>query len=137
VERAKAVFTAIGDALKDAFKSAFNFIADIWNRTVGQLQFDIPGWVPVIGGNTFGVPKIPMLAEGGLVTGPQLAMIGEAGPELVVPLDRVGQMGGGDTYNVTVNMPAGATGQQVVDALRQYARRSGRAPIATSAAVRR
>jgi hypothetical protein len=29
------------------------------------------------------------LAEGGLVTGPTRALIGEAGPELVIPLDKV------------------------------------------------
>lgn len=137
VEAAKIVFEAIGTALMDAFKAAFNFIARIWNDTVGQLQFDIPSWVPIIGGNTFGVPKIPMLAEGGLVTGPQLAMIGEAGPELVVPLDRVSEMGGGGTYNITINMPAGANGDAVVRAIQQHARRTGRTPIATTNTVRR
>jgi hypothetical protein len=34
-------------------------------------------------------------AKGGVVTGPTLGMIGEAGPEAVVPLDRLGEMRGG------------------------------------------
>lgn len=139
IEGAKIVFSAIGEALEDAFKAAFNFIARAWNDTVGKLQFDIPSWVPIIGGNKFGVPKIPMLAEGGLVTGPQMAIVGEAGPELIVPLDRVKEMGGGggDVYNVTVNMPAGSNGDQVVRAIQQYARRTGRTPIATTSKVRK
>lgn len=37
--------------------------------------------------------KVPAMAEGGIVTGPTLALIGEAGPEAVVPLDRLGGMG--------------------------------------------
>lgn len=37
------------------------------------------------------------LAEGGLVTKPALAMVGEKGPELVVPLDKLGMIGAGGT----------------------------------------
>ncbi len=38
---------------------------------------------------------LPEFATGGLVTSATLALIGEAGPEAVVPLDRLGGMGGG------------------------------------------
>jgi hypothetical protein len=42
------------------------------------------------------MPNIPMLAEGGVVTSPTLAMIGEGGQsEAVIPLDRLGEFGGG------------------------------------------
>lgn len=42
------------------------------------------------------MPNIPMLAEGGIVTSPTLAMIGEGGQsEAVIPLDRLGEFGGG------------------------------------------
>ena len=44
------------------------------------------------GGSERGV-GIPALAKGGIVTGPTLALIGEAGPEAVVPLDKLGGMG--------------------------------------------
>ena len=36
---------------------------------------------------------VPAMAKGGIVTGPTLALIGEAGPEAVVPLDKLGGMG--------------------------------------------
>lgn len=38
---------------------------------------------------------IPAMASGGVVLGPTLALVGEKGPEAVVPLDRMGNMGGG------------------------------------------
>jgi len=71
---------------------------------------------------------IPALADGGIVTGPTLALIGEAGPEAVVPLDRMGGMGGGDV-NIYVQ---GADPNAVVDALRTYMFRNGSVPIRVS-----
>jgi len=45
---------------------------------------------------------IPMMAEGGIVTGPTLAMVGEGGgPEAVIPLDRLNSFMGGGNINVT------------------------------------
>ncbi len=113
------------DAVYSAFKTVFNGVASIWNNTVGKLSFKVPGWVPVIGGKGFDVPDIPMLAEGGIVTGPTLAMIGEAGPEAVIPLDRGGLMGSGTTINVTVTS---ADPNAVVAALQQYVRLNNRLP---------
>lgn len=121
------------DGIKEAFRTAINWIIGKWNA----LEFTVPGFSAFgksFGGFTIGVPDITPLADGGLVTGPTLALVGEAGPELVVPLDRAGAMG--NTYNVTVNMPAGADGQSVLDALRQVARRQGSVPIPVSGAVR-
>ena len=49
-----------------------------------------------------GMMGIPMLAEGGIVTGPTLAMVGEGGgPEAVIPLDRLNSFMGGGNINVT------------------------------------
>jgi len=118
----------------NAFKTVFNGVASLWNNTIGKLSFKVPSWVPVIGGKGFSVPNIPLLAQGGIVTGPTLAMIGEAGPEAVIPLDRAGMMGGN---NITINMPVGSNGDDVVRALQRYARFNGNVPVATTTAVRR
>jgi ElaB/YqjD/DUF883 family membrane-anchored ribosome-binding protein len=68
---------------------------------------------------------IPKLAEGGIVNSPTLALIGEAGPEAVVPLDRM-QSGGGITINVTGGLATSAEiGESVVNALRAYSRSAG------------
>jgi len=110
------------------FKTVFNGIASIWNNTVGKISFEIPKWVPSIGGKGFDMPTIPMLANGGIVTSPTLAMIGERGPEAVIPLSGPNAGGGmgGNTININVN---GADPQAVVDALRRYQRMNGFVPI--------
>jgi phage-related minor tail protein len=69
-----------------------------------------------------------MMANGGIVTSPTLAVIGEAGPEAVVPLDRMGSIGGN---NVTINVNGGDP-QAVVDALRRYMYQNGTIPIRVS-----
>ena len=75
-----------------------------------------------------------MFADGGIVTGPTLGIVGEAGPEAVIPLDQLGRFGGG--MNVTINMPAGSNGDDVVQALQNYSRRNGAAPIPVTANAR-
>ena len=70
--------------------------------------------------------KLPRLAEGGITTGPTIAMIGERGPEAVIPLDRLGKMGQGNTINITVTS---ADPNAVVAALQQYIRDRGALPI--------
>jgi hypothetical protein len=73
------------------------------------------------------------LAEGGIVLprpGGTMATIGEAGQaEAVIPLDRLGDFGGGSTYNITVQAGIGtdgaAVGEQIVNAIRKYERTSG------------
>jgi hypothetical protein len=115
------------NTLLSTVKAVFNGIARIWNSTVGKLSFKIPDWVPGIGGNGFSMPDIPMLANGGIVTSPTLALIGEAGPEAVIPLSRMGNMGG--NMNITVNAGLVSTpdqiGQQIIEAIQRAQRRSG------------
>jgi hypothetical protein len=75
---------------------------------------------------------VPRMAEGGIVTAPTLALIGEAGPEVVVPLDRMAT-GGGVTINVTGGLATSAEiGESVVNALRAYSRSAG--PLALNIA---
>ena len=53
--------------ITDAFRGAINALIDIWNR----LHFTLPkisAFGHSIGGGTIGVPSIPHLAEGGLMT---------------------------------------------------------------------
>lgn len=90
--------------------------------------------LPKLGGSTAPAPgrmNIPRLAEGGIVTSPTLALIGEGnGPEAVIPLDRLGAMGGGITVNVNGGLATSAEiGQAVVNAIRAYNRSAGPANI--------
>jgi len=108
-------------------KTIFNGIATIWNNTFGKLSFNIPSWVPGIGGKGFDVPNIPMMANGGIVTSPTLAMIGEAGPEAVIPLSKMGGVGGGMTIVVQAGLVStpDQIGQDIIQAIQKAQRRSG------------
>ena len=76
--------------------------------------------------------NLPRMAEGGIVSSPTLALIGEAGPEAVVPLDRM-QTGGGITINVAGGLATSAEiGESVVNALRAYSRSAGPLQIAVA-----
>ena len=136
VKGGKLVFdglTTYFTGLYNAFKTLFNGIAKLWNGTVGKLAFNIPSWVPVIGGKGFAVPEIPMLADGGIVTGPTLAMIGERGPEAVIPLS--GRGGGMGNYTININGGLGSSaeiGTAVVNAIRAFNRQNGPANIAVA-----
>jgi hypothetical protein len=83
-------------------------------------------------GDGFTSFNVPMMADGGIVKaspGGTLALIGEGGQdEAVIPLDRMGSMGGGDV-NIYVQ---GADPNAVVDALRTYMFRNGSVPIRVS-----
>lgn len=78
-----------------AGKGAINGLVAAANAMIGginNLSFSVPDWVPGIGGKSvgFSIPKIPMLAEGGITTGATLAMIGEgAEQEAVLPLSKL------------------------------------------------
>lgn len=101
----KSFVLGVWDAIVSGIKGAINAVIKSINSMIAglnKISIKVPGWVPGMGGKSWGIsiPKIPMLAEGGIVTKPTLAMIGEAGPEAVVPLGRGNKTGGtGNTYN--------------------------------------
>lgn len=71
--------------------SGINFMI----RALNRLSFDVPKWVPVIGGNKFGFNlreishvSLPRLATGGVVDTGQMFIAREAGPELVGSVGR-------------------------------------------------
>jgi TP901 family phage tail tape measure protein len=125
------------ERVKDVVKGAINFIIRGWNRLSFTLpSVDVP-FFGKVGGATIGVPQIPELAAGGLVTGPTLALVGEAGPELVLPLTgRHAQQAGVGASNIYLTVNAGMgtngaeVGRQIVDALKAYERRNGSVYVA-------
>ena len=91
--------------LKNNWKKIWNAMGTIVGRVVNfiikalnKISFEIPKWVPGIGGKGFGINiplvNIPKLGHGAIVTRPTLALIGESGPEAVVPLSGGRGMGG-------------------------------------------
>jgi hypothetical protein len=63
----------------------------------------------------YGFTTLTGLAEGGLVTRPTLVAAGEKGAEAIIPLDRLGGMGGGSQVNTTINVTVNSDGSTKVD----------------------
>ena len=83
--------------IKDPINAVIGFIEKALNWVIGKLNtlsWDIPNWVPLIGGKKFGFNmkevSIPRLAQGGIVNNPGRGVpviAGEAGAEAVLPLE--------------------------------------------------
>jgi hypothetical protein len=116
----------------------FEFVANSWVKATNIIirginlvkpGKDIPSIDPISIGRmgeesmSGGRLAVPALAQGGIVTSPTLALIGEAGPEAVVPLSKMGQMGSNIQVTVTSADP-----RAVVDALVRYSRQNGALP---------
>ena len=85
------VFGGLWDGLVAIVKAPINAVIGLINKAIGALNsisVTIPDWVPIVGGNTFGIdiPTIPMLASGGFTDGVSIA--GEAGMEAVISFDK-------------------------------------------------
>jgi phage-related protein len=109
------VFSGVASAITGPFRTAFNFIADAWNSTIGGFGVDVPN-IPGLpfGGQRIAFPTMPTFNKGGIVPGipgdPQMAIL-HAG-EMVLRRSEVDQYRrdrqntsttrGGDVY-VTVN----------------------------------
>lgn len=85
------IFTSLKDTVGNVFqamvgvvKAPINAIIDLINGMINGLNglsFDIPDWIPGIGGKKFGlnIPNIPKLAQGGYLkaNSPRLAVVGD------------------------------------------------------------
>lgn len=114
LEGMRSIFSNVFESLIGIVKRPVNVIIGIINglisgvtsglntviRGLNKLSFDVPSWVPGIGGKKFGFnlremtpARIPMLAQGGYVkpNTPQLAMIGDNRHqgEVVAPEDKL------------------------------------------------
>mgnify|MGYP002795668527 CR=1 FL=1 len=90
IDGIKELFSTGFSALAGIVKAPINAVISIINGAIGGINsvgFDVPDWVPFIGGKSFSVdiPTIPMLAKGGFTKGVSIA--GEAGTEAVISFD--------------------------------------------------
>jgi hypothetical protein len=112
----KAKFLDIFEKIRDGLKIPINAIISFINGLVGgvtsglnamiralnKLSFDVPDWVPIIGGETFGfnlkeltAPQIPLLAQGAVIepNKPFPAILGDqkTGTNIEAPLETIKQ----------------------------------------------
>jgi phage-related protein len=100
-EGIKGFFTNAFTAIGGIIKAPINGVIGVINKAIGAINgisVSIPSWVPLVGGQTFGVniPLIPTLAKGATIlprTGGTLALLAEAGKaETVVDTGGVNRM---------------------------------------------
>lgn len=103
------------EGIKSTVKSSVNFIISAINSVIRAAN-NVAQSVPGVGRFLPSIPEIPMLAKGGIVTRPTLAMVGEAGPEAVIPLNKMESMG---TGNITVIVNGDVSGQDLIDKVSQ------------------
>ena len=96
-EGVKEIFSGVFNALLTIAKAPLNLLIGLVNglidglnfliRGINKIGFDVPDWVPLIGGKKFGfnlkeIGKIAYLAQGGILQAGS-AFVGERGPELL------------------------------------------------------
>lgn len=121
-ETIKSKFTdlavSVGDAISGAVRSGINGVISMIENTINGAIRLINGAIglinkiPGVSIGTLGELSLPRLAKGGVLYGAQTVIAGEAGPEAIIPLDRLfrqmdkmaetiaGTGGGGVTVNV-------------------------------------
>lgn len=101
----KGIWDAMPDFIKTPIRTIVGFINSMINavesgvncviRALNAMSFDVPDWIPGIGGETFGfdlnkisLPRIPQLARGGVLEKGQVGLLEGSGSEAVVPLEK-------------------------------------------------
>lgn len=108
------IFGAISSVIGGAAGAASGGAAAFNNGAISQL----PSGANLIPPS---LPRIPLLATGGIVTRPTLAMFGEKGPEAVIPLGRLGnsQPGLQVNYNIDARGADPGAEERIRQALRE------------------
>lgn len=131
---ANAVWTGMGKGLKAIINGWIDLFEGFVNGAIKGFNAILEGlnWIGKYGPIKFSIgliPKvnIPQLADGGIVLpspGGSLVNVAEAGKaEAVIPLDRLGDFGGGQTVNVYVTQAV--TAQTIIDVVKKYSRNTG------------
>lgn len=152
------IFNGIWNAIKGVINSILGGIEGMANgvvnginwvtRALNNLSFDVPDWVPGIGGSKFGfnIPQLsrvslPRLAKGAVLKVPTVAEMAEypgasTNPEIVTPqnimeetfdrvLSRYQDSNNSQPIYLTVNVGNRKLGQILLDDLRDKKRRTG------------
>ena len=87
-----STFETVFGNLVNMAKKPINGVIGLVNSmidAINTVSFDIPDWVPKLGGQTFGfnLSRIPLLANGGVLEEGQVGLLEGSGAEAVVPLE--------------------------------------------------
>lgn len=137
------IYRGIFDGIVQIAENAINYIVDSLNG----ISFDVPEWIPKIGGETFGFSldhvRLPRLATGTVVpprAGEFAAILGDNNreAEVVSPISAMKQAfrevvedmksSGGDIY-LTVNLEGKTVYEEVIKQNRLRKRQTGKNPL--------
>ena len=87
----KQAFEGLSNIVKGVFEGMINLVKIPLNTIIGFInkfieginRIKIPDEVPIIGGLSVDIPKIPLLAKGGRIVERGNAIVGEQGPEML------------------------------------------------------
>lgn len=158
----KEIFQGVFDAFESIVKGPVNAVIDIINslisavasglnfviEKINSLSFEIPEWVPFVGGESFGlniptIPefRIPYLATGAVIppNSPFVAMLGDQkhGTNIEAPLDTIkqavreviGSNGNGAVYHFVAQIDGKTLFEQFVDQAQLEQMSTGRNPL--------
>jgi hypothetical protein len=117
--------------LWDIIKGAYNLIAKGWNMIP---TIHVPDWIPLIGGKDFTLPKMPLLAHGGVIEY-GTAIVGEQGPEALVKGGRFLGMVGMNGPELRTDLPRGGYVVPNLDTLNRMPGLTARLPASVADAV--
>lgn len=154
-EGVKDIFGGIWDMLKSMVTTPINYIIDVLNgfiAGINKISFDVPDWVPVIGGKKWGfdIPKIKKFENGGVLFKETVGVMAEYdnarfNPEIVSKESEMAKVfdgvlskwvnkinkGNGNIKGTLKLVDANgvALGKVVVDAIDEYSEELGYSPI--------
>jgi hypothetical protein len=106
-----SLWNSLGTDWSKIWRGAVNIVIDVINGAIDlmdKIQVNIPSWVPIFGGDHFGIniSDIPLLANGGTATTGGSAIVGENGPELIDMQQgaTVTPLSGGGAGGQTINL---------------------------------
>lgn len=128
----KTFGNAIGGAVKSAINTVIEKVQNAINAGIRLINkaITLANKLPGVNVKTLGEINLPTLAKGGVLNGAQTVIAGEAGPEAIIPLDRLfaeldkmtDKLTGGDGGGIVVNV-YGTAGQSVTDLAAEVERR--------------
>lgn len=157
----KDIFSGVWELLVSVTKTPINVIIGMINglvsgvveginiiiRALNNLNFDIPDWVPFIGGEHVGFnikeivpPKIPYLASGAVIppNAPFMAVLGDQkhGTNIEAPLDTIKQAvreviggNGGGNYHFTAQINRRTLFEEIIEEAKLRQSMTGRSPF--------
>ena len=132
VDGLNSQLSATETAIRDLTDTIQSGLRDTFTSFLSGFQ----GGIDQLRGTTStGVAPLPFSgfhANGGVAMRPSIGVIGEAGPEAIIPLDRLGGMAGGDTY-IEITVEGSVTSERsLIESVRQgllRSQKSGKAVI--------